>query len=56
VNAPGVAARNFAASSRFLSTLIATTVNPCGPYFCCISAIQGNDRRHGAHHDAQKST
>ena len=30
--------------------------SPSGPYLRCIVFIQGNDRRHGTHHDAQKST
>src|SRR6202008_790277 len=27
-----------------------------GPYFRCIEFSHGNERRHGTHHDAQKST
>src|SRR5215211_9275458 len=56
VKLAGFCARNLSASLRFLSTLTATTVNPVAPYFCCISFIQGNERRHGPHHEAQKST
>ncbi len=29
---------------------------PCAPYRACIWFSQGNERRQGAHHDAQKST
>src|SRR5437588_720428 len=35
------------ASSRFLSTLIATITRPCAPYLRFIALIQGNERRHG---------
>src|SRR5439155_1682739 len=32
------------------------TMKPCGPSSPCIRLIQGNERRHGALEDAQKST
>ncbi len=56
VKLAGICARKRSASPRFLSTFTPTTTSPRAPYFCCISFIHGNDRRHGPHHDAQKST
>jgi hypothetical protein len=52
----GNCARNLSVSARFLSTLTATMARPLPPYFCCISFIHGNERRHGPHQEAQKST
>src|SRR5215831_2022588 len=47
---------NVSAGSRCLSRLTASTVKPREPY-CFVSVfIQGNDLRHGSHHEAQKST
>ena len=56
VNGAGVSARNACRGFRVLSRLIATIVSPWSAYFFCIVAIHGNDRWHGPHHEAQKST
>ena len=41
---------------RRLSTLIADDREALAAVRSCSAFIQGNERRHGAHHDAQKST
>ena len=55
-NFAGVSARNPSASARSLSTFTPTISRPAAPYFSCIAFSQGNERRHGTHQDAQKST
>src|SRR5688572_21132190 len=55
-NSAGTSARKPSASARSLSRFTAMICRPAGPYLRCIEFNHGNERRHGTHQDAQKST
>src|SRR5512139_2024925 len=50
-----ISRRNLRPAAESESRSMVTTCSPCARYLSCRVCIQGNEARHGAHHEAQKS-